>query len=123
MHEDVELKLWAVFGVHMFWEVREMLGEGTKSQPLQVLNKFVHGGLGFSFQKAQHLYKSILKVNSAEDAGDKSDEPIKKAEQDLPDEPASDPLWHLAAHRTVDYAEIWHRCRLLCLRSHQDQLV
>ncbi|KAL1876978.1 hypothetical protein Daus18300_002586 [Diaporthe australafricana] len=80
MHEDVELKLWAVFGVQIFWEVREILGEGVKSQPLQILDYFVHGGLGF-FEKAQNLYKSILIVNSAEDVGDKSDEPIKKAER------------------------------------------
>ncbi|KAI3397036.1 hypothetical protein diail_11271 [Diaporthe ilicicola] len=81
MHEDLDLKLWAVFGVQMFWEIREFLGlrEDTTSQPLQVLNKFLHGGLDL-FEQAQNVYSSILLENSAEDVGDKSDDPIKKAE-------------------------------------------
>ncbi|KAJ0125236.1 hypothetical protein J7T55_006581 [Diaporthe amygdali] len=80
MHEDVDLKLWAVFGVQVFCEINEVLGQAAQPQPLQYLNNFVHGSLDF-FQKAQDLYTSVLVVNSGEEVGGKSDEPVKEAQR------------------------------------------
>lgn len=80
MHEDVDIKLWAVFAVQMFWEVKEMLGEITKSQLLQNLNHFLRGGLEL-FQKAEELYTLILGAKSGQDAGGKIGNPAKAAHQ------------------------------------------
>lgn len=80
MHEDVEIKLWAVFGVQLFWEVKEMLGDSSSSQPLQALSNVLHGGLSL-FQKAQELYTSVLGVTSGEDVGDRRSNAVKAAEQ------------------------------------------
>lgn len=80
MHEDVEIKLWAVFGVQLFWEVKELLGESTQSQPLQNLNDFLRGGLEL-FEKASDLYTFVLEVNSGEDIPGKRDVAVKAAQQ------------------------------------------
>lgn len=80
VHEDVDIKLWAVFGVQLFWEVKEMLGESTRSQPLQALNHFLRGGLEF-FQKAEELYTIVLGEQSGQIISGKIDNPVKAAQQ------------------------------------------
>lgn len=80
MSEDVDIKLWAIFGVQIFWEVKEMLGESTKSQPLQALTYFLRGGLGL-FQKAEELYTDVLGMKSGQNVGGKIDNPVKAARQ------------------------------------------
>lgn len=79
MHEDVDIKLWAVFGVQLFWEVKEFLGEIVEPQPLQVLINFLHGGLDL-FQKAHELSKSVFSVGSREEVGGQSKVPAKAAQ-------------------------------------------
>lgn len=79
MHEDIDIKLWAVFGVQLFWEVKELVGEFIEPQPLQVLMTFLHGGLDL-FQKSHELYRSILSVNSREEVDDQSKGPAKAAQ-------------------------------------------
>ena len=79
VHEDVDIKLWAVFGVQLFWEVKELLGESTQPRPLQVLNTFLHGGLGF-FQKAHELYTSIIFETPGEGVDGQSNGPAKAAQ-------------------------------------------
>lgn len=64
----------------MFWEVKEILGEITKSQLLQNLNHFLRDGLEL-FQKAEELYTAILGVKSGQDAGGKIGNPAKAAHQ------------------------------------------
>lgn len=80
VHEDVDIKLWAVFGVQLFWEVKEMFGESTRSQPLHTLNHFLRGGLEL-FQKAEELYTIVFGVGSGRDIGGKIDNPVKAAQQ------------------------------------------
>lgn len=80
VHEDVDIKLWAVFGVQLFWEVKEMFGESTRSQPLHTLNHFLRGGLEL-FQKAEELHTIVLGVGSGQDIGGKIDNPVKAAQQ------------------------------------------
>lgn len=80
MNEDVDIKLWAIFGVQLFWEVKEMLGENIKPLPLQVLKRFLRGGLGL-FQNAEELHKAVLGVESEYDVGGKIDDPVKAAQQ------------------------------------------
>lgn len=79
MHEDVDIKLWAVFGVQLFWEVKEMCGESTRSQPLHALKQFLHGGLEL-FLKAEELYTAILGEKSGQDVGGKINDPVKAAQ-------------------------------------------
>lgn len=80
VHEDVEIKLWAVFGVQIFWEVKEMLGESTQSQPLDALKYFLRGGLGL-FQKAEELYTDLFGVKSGQNVGVKINDSVKAAQQ------------------------------------------
>lgn len=80
VHEDVDIKLWAVFGVQIFWEVKEILGESAQSQALHTLKYFLRGGLGL-FQKAEELYTDILGVKSGQNSGGKINDPVKAAQQ------------------------------------------
>lgn len=57
-----------------------MLGENTRSLPLQVLKRFLRGGLGL-FQNAEELYTAVLDVDSEQDVGGKIDNPVKAAQQ------------------------------------------
>lgn len=79
MHEDIDIKLWAVFGVQLFWEVQELLGEVIEPQPLQVLTNFLHGGIDL-FQKSHELSRSVFSVNSSEEVDGHSKGPAKAAQ-------------------------------------------
>lgn len=79
MHEDVDIKLWAVFGVQLFWEVNELLGDSTQAQPCRVLNNFLQGGLDL-FQKAYELYTSAIFVDPGEEVDDAPNGPSKTAQ-------------------------------------------
>lgn len=59
VHEDVDIKLWAVFGVQLFSDVNVFLGQSTRSQPLEDLVEFLGIGLGL-FKKAEELYGTLL---------------------------------------------------------------
>lgn len=80
MHEDVDIKLWAVFGVQLFWEVRHVLGENAKSQPIRALKYFLHGGLTL-FQRAEELYTAVWDVQWRQDVGGRINDPVKAAQQ------------------------------------------
>jgi hypothetical protein len=81
VHEEADIKLWAVFGVQVFWEVKELVKEDVfKSQPLHILRKVLHGGLAL-FRQAQELYTAVYAVNLREDVGTSDRSPVKIAEQ------------------------------------------
>ncbi|POS69509.1 hypothetical protein DHEL01_v212098 [Diaporthe helianthi] len=79
MHEDVDIKLWAVFGVQLFWDVNELLGVTNRAQPFQVLNSFLDGGLDL-FEKAHTLYTSAIFVEPGEEVEDEPTGPSKTAD-------------------------------------------
>lgn len=58
VHEDVDIKLWAVFGVQLFCDLQT---QSNRSQPLEDLVNFLGIGLGL-FKKAEELYGTLLGV-------------------------------------------------------------
>lgn len=58
MHEDVDLKLWAVFGVQMFHEVSLILAPEEQVGALHAVDKFLRDGFEM-FQKAEEAYFAI----------------------------------------------------------------
>ncbi|KUI67522.1 hypothetical protein VM1G_03630 [Cytospora mali] len=59
MHEEVDLKLWVVFGVQLFHEINLILTPDEKVGALQTVDKFMRDGCEM-FDKAEDFYASII---------------------------------------------------------------
>ncbi|KUI58921.1 hypothetical protein VP1G_06184 [Cytospora mali] len=75
MHEEVDLKLWVVFGVQLFHEINLILTPDEKVGALHTVEKFMRDGCEM-FDKAENFYSSIIEKS-----------PEGKLDQDEEDSP------------------------------------